>query len=123
MREIKFRAWVVKDEDGDIVPYMEDMNGVESYKDPFEEHRKGNIVLLQYTGLKDKNGREICEGDVVGVKAYLGHGYGRKVVFRDGCFGFEAVPNVSEELCYLEVWTEDVEVIGNIYENPELLEV
>jgi uncharacterized phage protein (TIGR01671 family) len=114
-REIKFRAW--------------DTETKEMSYDFLNKHwlrvciESPYVELMQYTGLKDKDGREIFEGDIVGVNAYLGHGYGRKVVFRNGCFGFEAVPNVSEEICYLEVWTENVEIIGNEFENPELLEV
>lgn len=76
-----------------------------------------NSPLMQYTGLKDKNGKEIYEGDIVQThtKEFA------KVVFQNGCFMWDNAP-----LCYDEEWefakTEKwAEIIGNIYENPELL--
>ena len=69
-----------------------------------------DVILMQYTGLKDKNGKEIYEGDV--VKTSLGIG---KVCMRLGCWFIE----MQKELGYFH--TDEIEVIGNIYENPELL--
>lgn len=71
--------------------------------------------LMQSTGLKDKNGVEIFEGDV-GWDAHFEE-YG-EVVFENGSFRYE-FGNISEDL--FEV-TDDIEIVGNIYENPELLE-
>ncbi|MCC4046489.1 YopX family protein [Enterococcus gallinarum] len=73
------------------------------------------IELMQSTGLKDKNGVEIFEGDV-GWDAHFEE-YG-EVVFENGSFRYE-FGNISEDL--FEV-TDDIEIVGNIYENPELLE-
>jgi uncharacterized phage protein (TIGR01671 family) len=121
-REIKFRAWVVRDseDDAEIVPYMEDMNGVESYNDPFEEHRKGNIVLLQYTGLQDKNGREIYEGDILQDD----YGAGEVEWVKEHCayMVFTRNPSIYHRL-ESDGKLVQSEVIGSIYENPELLEV
>jgi len=84
-------------------------------------------VLMQYTGLKDKNGKEIYEGDIV-YKEILARDdpacgfYGDKlsIVYEDG--GFLAKEDEHAVIAhYLHIVAEDCEVIGNIYENPELL--
>lgn len=85
-------------------------------------------VLMQYTGLKDRNGKEIYEGDVVsngldGVVEYFSD-----LTWDGGCLhpGFYCQEwfefNEPCELAYPHNF-DDCEVIGNIYENPELLEV
>ena len=70
----------------------------------------------QFTGMKDKNGRRIFEGDII-----LPHGYKPEacpVFYEDFCF------QIDSNICVLCVADEeDIEVIGNIYDNPELLEV
>ena len=114
MREIKFRAWVMNDYDGHgLVDYMEDDAG--TFNDPFEAHKNGEIVLMQYTGLKDKNGVEIYEGDV--FKATHNFGPGGM---------HERISSVAFDLekgYQWEYWDLDtIEVIGNIYEHPHLLE-
>nr|DAF76897.1 MAG TPA: YopX protein [Caudoviricetes sp.]DAK68140.1 MAG TPA: YopX protein [Caudoviricetes sp.] len=74
------------------------------------------IELIQFTGLKDKNGVEIFEGDIVVIK-YSEHGYHyyEKIVFENGTFtaGDEDWLYNIKDYCV---------VCGNIYENPELLE-
>ena len=90
---------------------------------------KRQYILMQFTGLKDKNGKEIYEGDIVKYQGLEGFDYEDKeetiseVAFIDGAF----VPvylstrnhhNSDDEM----IIVEDLEVIGNIYETPELLE-
>ncbi|CYW28053.1 YopX family protein [Streptococcus suis] len=85
--------------------------------------------LMQSTGVFDKNGQEIFEGDVVESTWFKGYddcvGYRKAgvVVYRDGCFRIE-YPG-EEEKGYFSItlkFAVSVEIIGNIYENPELVE-
>lgn len=74
------------------------------------------VHLMQYTGLKDKNGKEIYEGDVVKAEEYVGFkNLTAEVIYNRGRFSLNTgtIPeDLIPELC---------EIIGNIYENPELL--
>jgi len=81
------------------------------------------IELMQSTGLKDKNGQEIFEGDVVDYK-------GRKAIIKwNGSYASFIYRFVDELKKRVSEWHPlflayyYVEIIGNIYENPELLEV
>ncbi|CVW49103.1 YopX protein [Streptococcus pneumoniae] len=80
------------------------------------------IELMQSTGLKDKNGKEVFIGDIVKCtrgclhEVYLEKEYG-------GTF-IGGMPSIYlKGLLSGYAWTEDEEIIGNVYENPELLEV
>lgn len=145
MREIKFRVWF-KEWDGEdigkmfrqVVPIDCNFTEVRVAFDD-DECYDGNfkvgedVVLMQYTGLKDKNGVEIHEGDIVNLfdpRPQVEH---KKkvsaVVFINGAFlvntQMGALPDrttLETLYCHL-MWREysDCEVIGNIYENPELL--
>ncbi len=127
MREIKFRAWDKKNK----VYYQEcdwlsfNPTGIRFMWTDYAHDEtmviqltKGTYELVQYTGLKDKNGKEIYEGDVVELR--------------------QETPKGSESLLITTVkWSESGlnynvypchddkywKVIGNIYENPELLKV
>lgn len=120
MREIKFRAWDYET-NSIIFPYMIDFNIKYAYyidsKD--ECQRVGINTLMQYTGLKDKNGKEIYEGDFVKGE-YTGYvylvKYGHEIYIPVVGFYFSRKRQYNSS-----VPKEPVEVIGNIYENPELL--
>ena len=83
----------------------------------------GDGILLQYTGLKDKNGKEIYDGDIIRIKpnpkdygGYKGHNYIELVFWNDE----EACYDIAIDRTWL-LLKSDIEIIGNICENPELI--
>lgn len=88
-----------------------------------QDKRQPRFILLQYTGLKDKNGTEIYEGDIIDAGS-IHKGY---VVYRGASFTEEPIRKKDKPYwAYRPFGNLDMskrEVIGNIYENPELLEV
>ena len=82
-------------------------------------------TLGEFTGLKDKNGKEIYEGDC--LKIWDNEEDVKKVIFKQGCFWIDEWHNYGENRLFC--WTlgdtsepqEHIEIIGNIYENPELM--
>lgn len=126
MREIKFRAW------DKTINYMDDRVRVTTIEneivvealDGFTKWRElDDFVLMQYTGLKDKNGREIYEGDIILAGHYM---WKCKVVWDEKCARFIGLTNDKDvSIVYVGMVDKNnesaVEVVGNIYENPELL--
>ena len=122
MREIKFRAW---DKTQELMIRHELIALGWSVKKLTEDI---NFDVMQYIGLKDKNGKEICEGDIVRftstdwmapparrTRSWIG-----KVEFRK--YSWALVGEVITELVTLDdILRSKMEVIGNLYENPELI--
>jgi len=116
MREIKFRAWVENARGG----HMATQGGPDIETLPSFAHHymwTDKYVLMQYTGLKDKNGVEIYEGDIVEKQG----GKRGKIVFYAGGFFWEEKNTTMTPLAEFG-WqaVSQYSVIGNIYESPEL---
>jgi len=74
-----------------------------------------NVQFLQFIGIKDKNGKDIFEGDIIKT---INDNWG-VVVRKD--HAFEVTVSETQSSLYMAEWMAQSEVIGNIYENPELL--
>lgn len=123
MREIKFRAWDKKNKymSGEKNWYfgIENDGSIEIYncfsnKNPT---KKENIIIMQFTGLLDKNGKEIYEGDVIKHADPEMEDDGGQVVWEDAIAGF----TYGGECSSFPEKSWRYEVIGNIYSNPELI--
>ena len=85
-------------------------------------YRVGPETVGQYTGLTDKNGTKIFEGDIVNRMFYFGLPVLSVVTFINGAFGLEwNRGKVKEFSAFTSICNCTYEVIGNIYDNPELL--
>lgn len=124
MRQIKFRAWEGKE---NKMTHFDLFNGAGSWLDVTEYPETAPISVMQYTGLKDKNGKEIYEGDIVKT----GEDYTGVVVWDDEETGYlidtgreDDDGNVvfsHSEAGFSESLTTPMVILGNIYENPEIL--
>jgi len=125
MREIKFRAWDKLDKkirdiksiqllSGEVELYYKDNHGISYYP----KRTKNDIILLEFIGLKDKNGEYIYEGNIVRGsftdQDNENYDFIDVVDFKDGKFQCE---NNAD----FDLWVYILEIIGNKFENPELL--
>lgn len=127
MREIKFRAWV-KDSKSmieDVVPIHNEVYGhycKDLERDTDKYLKLKNSEIMQYTGLKDKNGKEIYEGDIAKVFQPFNVPTKAIVEFNDGCFELKGIELTWRDYVKCFVVNHAIEIIGNIHEDPELLE-
>lgn len=136
MREIKFRAWDKKykimlyneteeygfsiflDGSLDIFKKEKLVLGTGNWTHRTIPQNPYDFILMQYTGLKDKNGKEIYEGDIIETKASKSQ---YVIICEKDRVDFQA-RNVLDKSVFLLNWWDDTKKIGNIHENPELLE-
>jgi len=143
-KELKFRAWTDNLKNGGEMYYQRE----DQYFNPlFSPAGYGllnpSLKLMQFTGLKDKNGKEAYEGDIVSTPHFFNWtitGYEKKrIFFKDGAFGvkenehgfialkslFKGIESSKTYISnYGEIYREFepmFEVVGNIYQNPELI--
>ena len=121
----KFRAWVKENKEMLFVrqiDFMFEKVVLECYEQFFIDE----VELMQYTGHKDKNGKEVFEGDIIKFFDCDGDGYTVPVAWDNdyACFSVDWGSNMLTSFDYLEEFytdLKDIEVIGNIYENLSLL--
>lgn len=110
MREIKFRAW-----DGIDMEYFHDLYWFE--ENQVRSSNDYKYKIMQFIGVRDKNGKEIYEGDILQFDQTSVKVFRRVVTFHEGCFGYRDLTGA---------WCSPIkgiewEVIGNIHENGDLL--
>lgn len=147
MREIKFRAWdkhinemwnaekltlSIRNNRLEFISYKPDKHSEITTTGRFLDTDR--FILMQYTGLKDKNGKEIYEGDIVKYNEldvemdkmfdcpkFKSVWKTKKIVWKNGYY--EPIIDVYKTIDFENIPFGLFEVIGDIYQNPELLEV
>ena len=137
MREIKFRVLIDREMyyQDKYEAYGDNLSSIDicketititsfyNYEDVYRFENE-EVKLMQYTGVKDKNGKEIYEGDIVLIKLDETSTWHKTVVgFKKGAF----IANLIDKEDYVYIFhhgftDDDFEIIGNVYENKNLLE-
>ena len=124
MREIKFRAWD-KDQKGWVKYSITDNIPIFCHNTTrWRADKKGErFTLCQYTGLKDKNNREIYEGDVIKAISFARWGGVAKYSDENQAFIFDDLDKKyrGKSTVFMNQFDDGFEILGNIYENPKLL--
>lgn len=111
-REIKFRGWLPSEK---IMKYNDIFIRASGNPVIYEGKENIEIILMQFTGLYDRAGKEIYEGDILEHSKEENY----KVVWNDG--GYWWVENKDFGSDFLWRWAKVSKIIGNIYETPKLL--
>ena len=143
MREIKFRAWDKKEKKMFIPPWLDWVTNSRSVKnnsvsnvgkrsatqplDSFYAEPIWEVELMQFTGLKDKNGKDVFEGDILKCsRSYWKKTRNLVVEWGDERYQLTDIEDpvdseVMDKSSSFDVPQVEREVIGNIYENPNLI--
>lgn len=129
-REIKFRAWDKQYKSmSNVNMILFSANEIDIDGNLGEPKSLDHYELMQYTGLQDKNGKEIYEGDILLCHEYDSSDIGGKIIqtfknavvgFENGSFYYYPKGNMKQHHQLL-MYAYMPEIIGNIYQNPELL--
>lgn len=130
MREIKFRAWSksngcfcsafsihMSGKISDMIDAKIDKDSGLAISDA--HWGENDLEIMQFTGILDKNDVKIYEGDIVKVHSYSVTGLG-KVWFNKGSFVFNKFEYPTSQVLHS---FSEIEIVGNVFENPELLEM
>ena len=126
MKELKIKAWLKKEKkmvsiigidfNYEYIKYTEDDN---LFNENYKTAEFKNIELLQFTGLKDNGGQELYEADVIKFNDGIDDIYGLISYDDEDATYRVSYENITEHLSDLE---GDFEIVGNIFENPDLNE-
>ena len=120
-REIKYRVWVYQEKAYNKYPYWADVESGSVFRmGNCIDYELTNFCVQQLTGLKDKNNKSIYEGDII----QLTNGRKYPVVWDAFYFDLENYDNYTREnqfSAFCNLMPEEIEVIGNIFETPDLL--
>ena len=131
----KFRAWcvntkemkkvVIIDMTSDVITCEIEVNSEYTYGPLFITGEDPDVFLMQSTGLTDKNGAEIYEGDIVKAVAFLKWIGIVKYDTERAAFMLDGIndTHTRDNYVYMNQFDDDFEILGNIYENPELMGV
>jgi uncharacterized phage protein (TIGR01671 family) len=118
MREIKFRVW---EKEENVMHRWDEIKECADFSDVEDE----SGIWMQYTGLKDKNGKEIYEGDIVLLDIPANEELEMDEIKLIGYIAYEpskfSIIAEKESVYFSKDDCECIEILGNIYENPELL--